>query len=254
MLNPQGTSASQITSSQTFPSVFLPAYKQGYVLTSSLSPIKTFKNCSLAAVSTPTSCRGSSPKDWLKAFPERCNLGRGRVGKHNHTEKCAPIPIFCTTWSCDEKFQSSWSHPSTSYHLYSSHILLPEARSDFLSYRLTNTVLCGLPYPNMTISIILRNSLPFIFMIQSHAKPRDHIIWCQRTKTPSCILTVFFFTESVAAGMFCWKVWWQGLTCLSYQQLAFQTACFKVKRILLSIRTSNCFLGCWHGHWKHFVL
>lgn len=203
MLNPQGTSASQITGSQTLPSVFLPAYKQGYVPTSSLSPIKTSENCSLAAVCTPASCRGSSPKVWLKAFPERCNSGRGSVGKHNHTEKYASVPILCTIWSCDEKFQSSWSHPFTSYHLCSSHILLPEARSDFLSYRLTNTVLHGLLYPNMTINIILRNSLPLIFMIQSHAKPRDHIIWCQQTKTPSCILTFFSFTGSVAAGMFC---------------------------------------------------
>lgn len=93
MLNPQGTSVSQITGSQTFPSVLLPAYKQGYVLTSSLSPIKTAENCSLAAVSTPASCRGSSPKIWLKAFPERCNLGRGRAGKNDHTEKHASAPI-----------------------------------------------------------------------------------------------------------------------------------------------------------------
>lgn len=129
MLNPQGTSVSQITGSQTFPSVLLPAYKQGYVLTSSLSPIKTVENCSLAAVSTPASCRGSSPKIWLKAFPERCNLGRGSAGKHDHTEKYASVPILCTTWSCDEKFQSSWSYPSTSYNLRTSHILLPEATS-----------------------------------------------------------------------------------------------------------------------------
>lgn len=113
MLNPQGTSVSQITGSQTFPSVLLPAYKQGYVLTSSLSPIKTVENCSLAAVSTPASCSGSSPKIWLKAFPERCNLGRGSAGKHDHMEKYASVPILCTTWSCDEKFQSSWSYPST---------------------------------------------------------------------------------------------------------------------------------------------
>lgn len=203
MLNPQGTSVSQITSSQTFPSVLLPAYKQGYVLTSSLSPIKTVENCSLAAVSTPASCRGSSPKTWLKAFPERRNLGRGSTGKHDHTEKY--VSILCTTWSSDEKFQSSWSHPFTSYYLCTSHILLPEARNNFLSYSVSNTVLCGLPYPNMTINIILKNSLPLIFMIQTHAKPRGHIIWCQETKTPSCILFFFFFpfTESVAAGMFC---------------------------------------------------
>lgn len=207
MLNPQGTSVSQITGSQTFPSVLLPAYKQGYVLTSSLSPIKTVKNCSLAAVSTPASCRGSSPKIWLKAFPERCNLGRGSTGKHDHTEKYASVPILCTTWRCDEKFQSSWSHPSISYNLCTSHILLPRSKKQLSVPQCEQYFLCGLPYPNMTINIILKNSLPLIFMIQSHAKPRGHIIWCQLTKTPSCILffSFFFFsfTESVAAGMIC---------------------------------------------------
>lgn len=195
MLNPQGTSVSQITGSQTFPSVLLPACKQGYVLTSSLSPIKTVENCSLAAVSTPPSCRGSSPKIWLKTFPERCNFGRGSTGKHDHTKKYASVPILCATWSCDEKFRSSWSHPSTSYNLCTSHILLPETRSDLLPYSVSNTVLCGLLHPNIIINIILKNSLPLISMIQSHAKPRGHIIWHQRTKTPSCILFfVFFFS------------------------------------------------------------
>lgn len=73
------------------------------------------------------------------------------------------------------------------------HLPYSAPRSNFLSYSVSNTVLCGFLYPNMTINIILKNSLPLIFMIQSHAKPRGHIIWCQWTKTPSCILFFFFF-------------------------------------------------------------
>lgn len=91
---------------------------------------------------------------------------------------------------------SQW-HPPTSYHLCSSHILLPEASCISLPSSQTNTVLLGLPYPSISMQHNPQKSSGHLLSwLEVYAKPRDWrdcIVWHRQTKTPSCMLFFFYW-------------------------------------------------------------